>query len=674
MPKLFRIRTQVLSTLRGITPNLPDSRWQFALMICIATAACCPTANSQVQGSKQALKQASPESVASETAKIELDVTRRLNIGGSSELRREAYFNIHGSPGEFSNEELEWLVGELRANFGRSMGTISSFIHGLKEDPNRPGFADKNHLENRAQEFAKRLRTQYQRHGGLVKLVNSVHPYSYYGKEHAPDDGKERFTPGSHEAAAEILSAFYRAVPVEKEPYFEVANECNVHAKKLGTTFADMCDLHARLARQLHKDAPGLQIGGPTAAWPAFEVKDFGIWREQMGMFIERAAAEMDFLSMHLYTTHWDNTIKNRFGANIDAILDLLETQSLLTTGQVKPLLISECGTGLKTGEQIAEEYSPYRDWLILRGANHVMMNLVRRDDRVIKMVPFITAKATWYKADHPYPWVLFHKQNGQWVPTHLAKWYDFWKEVQGQHLPTKCSSLDVQTHAVLDNDTVYLMIDNLRDDSVELELQESIPNTSSIANVAISRLFFDGKQPVYEVQESVEADWRCLALKPHEAAIVKLKLKAAPFLDETLTESTHYADRTLRPIDKKATYFKVDYPSDTNSLSSAMLRVSFGRKKSLSIQPRVTLNGTELHVPENERGQRDQMGDERFTAKEIEVPTEILKKNNRIAVQFPDSGGHVSSVVLVAREAVSSANPGVAAIEPVRARSRTRE
>ena len=672
MAQLFAIRRFSIPPNEVQTTSLLIPQWLLLFLIGLATCESYLPAMAQDSRSPEGGKQqAASDLEPRKKAIVEVDITRDLSIGGNTELRREAYFNIHATPGEFSDTELEWLVGELRANFGRSMGTISSFIHGLKEDPDRPGFAEPDHLANRANEFAVRLRNQYQRHGGLVKLVNSVHPYSYYGNEQAKDQDSKKFTPGSHEAAAEILSAFYRAAPVDKEPYFEVANECNVRAKELGTTFADMCDLHAKLARQLHKDAPGLQIGGPTAAWPAFEVRDFGIWRDQMGMFIERAAADMDFLSIHLYSTHWDDSIKNRFGANIDAILDLLETQSLMSTGQVKPLLISECGTGLRDGEQIMKEYSPYRDWLILRGANHVLMNLVRRDDRIIKMVPFITAKATWYKADHPYPWVLFHKKEGAWMPTHLAKWYDFWKEVQGKHLPTKCSVLDVQTHAVLDGDTVHLMIDNLKDNSVAVDVRETIPEGNHVSNVEISHLYFNGEEPALDVQQPSDAHWRNLVLKPHEAVIVKLQLESAPIPGETLTESIHYADRTLQPITGNAAYFKVHYTGDTTSLSSAMLRVSFGRNRNLSLQPSVSMNGTKLEVPENERGQRDEMGKERFTAKEIQVPVQLLKKTNRVAVQFPDSGGHVSTVVLVSRESSPAKNPGVASIEAGRADSR---
>lgn len=604
-----------------------------------------------------------PGQVKDESAVVDvhLDITRRLSIGGRETLRREAYFNIHGTPGELTSAERDWLLGDLRANFGRSMGTISSFIQGLTEDSDRPGFADPVAMAGRAKRYGKRSQASDGEESSQVELVNSVHPYSYYGRNDTEKESEARFIPGSYEAAAEVLTSFFSARDIEREPYFEVANECNVKTRELGVTFAEMCDLHVTFAERLHESVPGLKVGGPTSAWPAFEFNDFRVWREQMGMFIERAGRAMDFLSLHLYTTHWDDKTVNRFGANIDAILDLVESQTLLTTGVVKPLLISECGTGLRTGEAVMEQYSPRRDWLILRGANHVLFNLIKRDDRLLKMIPFIVLKATWYESETPYPWVLFHEVDGRWEPTHLAKWYEFWKDVQGQHLPTECSSFDVQTHAVIDGSTVYLMLDNLSDSRAELRIAESFAENVSVEKRKISRLYFAEDKPQLIVDKSIPGSESLLTLEPHEACIVRYELSKAPVFAEKLLESTQYADRTLQAIANKPVHFRIAGPAGDGEVTSATLRIGFGRLKSLSQQPTVRLNGKELVVPKDNRGECNLQSSSTFETKEIPVPVELLRPNNRVSVEFPDIGGYVSSVVLVTRTKYRSSDVDVA-------------
>lgn len=592
---------------------------------------------------------------------VHLDITRRLSIGGRETLRREAYFNIHGTPGELTSAERDWLLGDLRANFGRSMGAISSFMQGLSEDTDRPGFADPGHMAERAKRYGKRSQSSGGEKSSQVEVVNSVHPYSYYGRADAKAESQARFIPGSYEAAAEVLTSFFSARSIEREPYFEIANECNVKTRELGVTFAEMCDLHVTLAERLHESVPGLKIGGPTSAWPAFEFNDFSIWHEQMGMFIERAGRAMDFLSLHLYTTHWDDKTVNRFGANIDAILDLTESQTLLTTGVIKPLLISECGTGLRTGEAIMEQYSPRRDWLILRGANHVLFNLIKRDDRLLKMIPFIVLKATWYKSEAPYPWVLFHEIDGRWEPTHLAKWYEFWRDVQGQHLPTECSSLDVQTHAVIDGSTAYLMLDNLSDSRAELRIAESIADHVSVEKRKISRLYYAEDEPQLVIGESMPEARSELTLEPHEACIIRYELSNAPVFTEKLLESTQYADRTLQAIAGKPMPFRIAGPAGDGEVTSATLRIGFGRLKSLSQQPTVRLNGKELVVPKDNRGECNLQSSSTFETKEVPVPVELLRPNNRVRVEFPDVGGYVSSVVLVTRTNYRSSDVDVA-------------
>ena len=591
--------------------------------------------------------------VSSRDVEVTLDLTQGLNIGGSRTLRREAYFNVHGTPSELTEHEAISLLGTLRANMGRSMGAISGLMGRLKEDPKRPGFADPQILEKCLESYLSHKSKRGNTHQEGLEIVHSVHPFSYYGKPEEKGQENSPFVPGSHEAAAEILSAFFSRIDVEREPYFEVANEGNVHVRGLGTTMEDLCDLHSELARRLHEEVPGLKIGGPASAWPAFEVKDFQVWRDQMGLFIDRAGKDMDFLSIHLYTTHYDDKVNNRFGANIDAILDLMENKALLSTGEVKPLLISECGTGLKKGERIMKRYSPQRDWLIMQGASHAFFDLLRRDDRLIKMIPFMVLKASWYDSEYPYPWTLYHRDKDEWKLTHLVKWYEFWKDVQGRHLPTSCSSLDVQTHALLDGRTVYLLLDNLLNSEVSLTVQELVDQGLNVESASISSLYYDGVEPVISPKEPLQQLGDEVVLEPHAAAIIRIGLSKIPQLRSELYESTFYGDRILQPIMAKPAYFMIEVPKRGESIKSCTLRLGIGRSKDLSLRPRVLINGHLIKVPGGARGNTDLVGDQTFATKEIKVPVEFLRKKNRLSVQFAEPGGRISSAVLVVREII---------------------
>ena len=596
---------------------------------------------------------------------VKVDLTRGLSIGESTRLRREAYFNIHGTPKEITDKEAEYLLGELRGHFGRSMGYISSFFAGQNEDPQRPGFAEPVHLRKLASKAGQQTKSINQTRHGTQQIVASAHPYSYYGKAENKKIKSDGFVPGSHEASAEILAALFSQLDSSAISYFEVANEGNVHTRELGTTMADLCRLHEVVAQRLHEEAPSLKVGGPCSAWPAFEFGDFKIWREQMGLFIDSVGKSMDFLSVHLYTTHWDNETYNRFGANVDAILDLMENQSLLSTGEVKPLLISECGTGFRKGEKIHDEYSEYRDWLVLSGANHILFDLLRRDNRLIKMIPFIVLKATWYQSEDPYPWVLFHKRNGEWKYTNLVKWYQFWKDVEGEFIPVSSSEIDVQAMATLSGRNLFLCLDNLGTDTAQFNVTKSLGGQLEFEQASITRLFLDQNAPRLVANAPLPKDLQKLEIRPDEAVIVRIELPSEPTFQSTLVETTHYGNRTLVPITKKPVRLAIDLPVSPNEITDATLRVSFGRKKSLPNLPTVRINGKKLAISENDRGIDNKRGNDYFAAKEIKVPSNLLESNNRISIAFEKPGGHVSTAVLtVRREVAPSARTAKARVE----------
>jgi len=136
----------------------------------------------------------------------------------------------------------------------------------------------------------------------------------------------------------------------------EVANECDVKVGAANTTWQEMIDLHIAVAERVHSDLPGGRhlIGGPTAAYPQYQLRNFSNFATGMGQFIALAGPSIDFLSLHLYDSYQPDMDSDpgdyspRSGNNLDAVLDLNEAYSYNQLGRVLPQLVSEYGSSFK--------------------------------------------------------------------------------------------------------------------------------------------------------------------------------------------------------------------------------------------------------------------------------------------------------------------------------------
>ncbi len=78
-----------------------------------------------------------------------------------------------------------------------------------------------------------------------------------------------------------------------------------------------------------------------------------------------------------------------------------------------------------------------------------------------------------------------------------------------------------------------------------------------------------------------------------------------------------------------------------------ATLRMSIAREHNLTKQAVVRVNGHAFAVPDDWKGYDQITRDEFFGAIDIPIPAKYLKQNNTVAIEFPDSGGHLSSLIL---------------------------
>ncbi|MDU0356285.1 Ig-like domain-containing protein [Paraglaciecola aquimarina] len=80
---------------------------------------------------------------------------------------------------------------------------------------------------------------------------------------------------------------------------------------------------------------------------------------------------------------------------------------------------------------------------------------------------------------------------------------------------------------------------------------------------------------------------------------------------------------------------------------NTALLKMSIGRKHDKSKQPVVTVNGHAVTVPNDWKGYDQATRSDFFGTIDIPVPAKYLKANNTVQLTFPDTQGHVSSLVL---------------------------
>jgi len=88
-----------------------------------------------------------------------------------------------------------------------------------------------------------------------------------------------------------------------------------------------------------------------------------------------------------------------------------------------------------------------------------------------------------------------------------------------------------------------------------------------------------------------------------------------------------------------------------------AKLSMSIGRGHNLSKTPLILVNGEIVKISSNWKGYDQANRKKFFGAIEIPVPMELIKQNNSVRVTFPDTGGHLSSLILDVEKIIDTNN-----------------
>jgi agarase len=347
-------------------------------------------------------------------------------------------------------------------------------------------------------------------------------------------------------------------------------------------------------------------------------------------------------------------------GANADWQLDLVENYAHNVTGRDIPLVISEFGGGLKDWQTSTtlNTYSELRDWHILKSVMGKVMGFHERPDRMAKAIPFIVGKATWFSGyeTNPYPYVTYRWDGGAWVQTHLPKFFEFWKDVEGDRFPVETTDPDLQAHAFVTNTAVHLCLNNIDAFAqANADIAALLEPGMSVKSASLTRLYWDGSAPAFASMTPL-ATWTNLVLEPYESAILHLTLNQAPSRAVQLYQKSHYGDRTVVGYTNTPQTFTVLADMNRGEIHKATLKVGVTRSFGSTVSPIVTFNGqalpqatdwpggTQEGVPGGAGG-RDQFDG----TIRIPVPAGWVQATNTVDVSFNSPGGFISTVILEA-------------------------
>ncbi|MGJ8697517.1 MAG: agarase [Verrucomicrobiaceae bacterium] len=598
---------------------------------------------------------------------IHLDTTHE--VGGISQFDRKKFITIHSNHTENDWQGIEdkkkYLIQDLDTYFGRETGAISHQLRLLRQDPDHPGhveFADmKRRADYERKKYAKRTDLHgYEQYNDLI-VAAQVEPFWPGSAKIQPQDGSPPWSLLNPAATAQYMVYWLnmytggngpsrpRFMEIMNEPLYELA------VSHPDVTPQQVFDYHKDVAtniRALNKD---ILIGGYTTAFPDLDKDNFQRWHQRWKSFIDTAGAEMDFYSLHLYDFPGIHHGKKQYrkGCNLEATFDLIDHYSHLKIGTTKPFVISEYGSQLH--DWFDEPWSPYRDWLCLKAINSMLMQFAAKPDRILKTIPFITAKAEWghnYTGhNHPYPWRLLRRADepaantGDWVFTDQIKFYELWAGVQGTRRLTHSSDPNLLVHSFLEGNKLSLVLNNLSLEPKTITLK--FPDTPIKNNISKHLYLYENKPRLDWLE--LPGSTKTVTLGAEATRVLHLTLDTPKPATQTAREQTTYANTYLQSIEaNKPLTFQIASPEIQKG--NATLRLGLGRPHGLSLQPTLLLNGQKINVPPPSITAKGQAQTDRpnfFGVLKIPLPIEHLKPQNEIQITFPDPSGHLSSLTL---------------------------
>jgi len=562
-------------------------------------------------------------------------------LGDTSALDRGKYFNLHSTGG--NDVEYNFFTDYNATNHGRGFWGPAAYAVqqegqlGVYPSP-KSGTSD------------VRVVSRY---------IGTEHPYNIY------QEGINATT------LSDWVVEYYKDfVGVNLRPeFYEPMNEPFVHARDYydepdwdpvaeARVKLEMAQVFREIGSKIHAtpELANMKVIGYAAAFPSFEKNNFSIWNQNMKMFMDEAGADMDAFSTHIYDgINQIGQDTRRSGSNMEAVLDLIESYSFQKWGIIKPHVISEFG-GI-----VGSSYSDISNVQSIRSQNAMLFGLLERQDITELTIPFTTGKSTWHitAANNylPYKAVLFKPvpfgvpldQVTSWEYTDRIYFYELWKNVSGNRIEFNSTNPDIQIQGFRDGNKLYVALNNLDDFDRSVSLQLQLVTGATLNDVRIKSLIINPNEEAQFTDQTTTILPESYYLKANETVVLEFTYNTDFSYTNALISKRHYSNEsTVQQItaNSSMTYTFSNVPA--SSIASATLRMSIGRTHDKSKSPTVLINGQALSVPANWKGYDQANRDDFFGMIEIDVPVESLQANTYVTLEFPDSGGHLSSLVLI--------------------------
>lgn len=578
------------------------------------------------------------------TANVTIDYRTQKFLGETSRLQRDKYFNMHISYSELTTDpDIKAFDNDYDIGAGRQFWGPFSQAYNWNGNKNN-GTYPYNKVSDK----------------GGVRPVQR-----YIATEHA--NSQILTLEQDTEEMGKWAAAYYKAQDYVPE-FFEPMNEPFVHADD--GSFGDVPDsqtmidqiieYHAACGKYIRQepDLVNMKVIGYAAAWPSFEINNFSHWNMQMKRFIDRAGQYMDGISVHLYDgTNVVGPPSLRSGSNSEAILDIIETYSHIALGKTLPFAISEYG-GIAQDE---DGYDPIISSRTIATFNHILFNLLDREDNLLISIPFSCGKSTWNMTEAngftPYGPATFvpaspitqsdidnNFANVTWKRTPKENFYKLWKGVQGDRVDITSDNPDIQVQAFKDGSSLYIAMDNLDTETHTVYLKNDYNWDGIKGNVSIRHLKIFNDQDV-DYGEQSSAIPESIEIRPDETIVIVANVNSS--YTNQIVRKKYYSDTYLRPIISNGN-ITFNFTGVESGVGRAVARMTLGRTPEASKRPIVKINNTEVTMPVNWEGEEQADRDDFFGMIEIPFDLQLLKNGeNTITVTFPDAGGFVASMIL---------------------------
>jgi len=476
-----------------------------------------------------------------------------------------------------------------------------------------------------------------------------------YGAEDISDFSKK---------AAQFAADYFRYEAEDVPLFYEPFNEPMVHAgdfvlkgkkgkeksQRVDSIVMDIIKHQLYVAQAIHAtpELKNMKVAGYGSAFPEFEAHDFGLWNNRYKNFIDIAGKETDLFTLHLYDgSGVNNKDGRRSGSNSEAILDLVEAYSYKALGVVKPYAITEFGRLVPDQPDFQKKgnYVPLVNSQAVRSQMHMVMNFIERGDNLLLSTPFTIGKA---KPNAMYSKSSLWKMNedGSYELSQRKYFFEVWKDVKGDRVYFNSSNVDVQTQAFVSGNQLFVVLNNLNDNTQKVNLQ--ITGDNKLKNIEVKRLnIYEDKLPEL-TNETLKSEPSEIEIQYGETIVLTYNFKSDIDFNNSIHSKKYYTQKYLQPI-KANTPVSFKFKNIESGEGLATLRLGVGRDHGQSLTPTIKINGKAIDTSGDLIRGYDQHNRSRFFGT-LEIPfnINILKDGeNTVEVSFSDEGGHITSAIL---------------------------